>query len=128
MKTDDGLELASPETQVFTICACVDVSVSTELTSQRFVHDLQAESGAPPGPFAVEAYDAGRLLIGLLEGGASRERSATGMEDLTRFGGLVETYRFGTDGTRAPESLSVGLWRAAGSRWLPGTAPAGVSG
>jgi substrate-binding family protein len=123
MKTDDGLELASPETQVFTVCACVDVSLSTDETSQRFVHDLQAESGAPPGPFAVEAYDAGRLLIGLLEGGATRERAATGLEDLTRFRGLAETYRFGSDGTRTPESLSAGLWRAAGSRWLPGTAP-----
>jgi hypothetical protein len=128
MKTDDGLELASPETQVFTVCACVDVSVSTQQTSQRFVHDLQAESGAPPGPFAVEAYDAGRLLIGLLEGGATREHAATGLEDLTRFSGLAETYRFGSDGTRAPESLSTGIWRAAGSRWLPGTAPVGASG
>jgi substrate-binding family protein len=128
MKTDDGLELASPETRVFTVCACVDVSLSTAETSQRFVHDLQAESGAPPGPFAVEAYDAGRLLIGLLEGGATRERVATGLEDLTRFRGLAETYRFGSDGARAPETLSAGLWRAAGSRWLSGTAPVGASG
>ncbi len=128
MKTDDGLELASPGKQVLTVCACLDVSLSIEQTSQRFVHDLQAESGAPPGPFAVEAYDAGRLLIGLLEGGATRERAATGLEDLTRFAGLAETYRFGSDGTRAPESLPAGLWRASGSRWLPATARVGASG
>ena len=128
MKTDDGLELASSETEVSTVCACADVSVSTERTSQRFVHDLQAESGAPPGAFAVEAYDGGRLLISLLEGeSATRGHVAAGLEDLARFRGLVEGYRFGPDGSRAPESLSAGKWRAAGSRWLPGTAPVGAS-
>ena len=105
------------------------VSLSTEQTSQRFVHDLQAESGAPPGPFAMEAYDAGRLLIGLLEGERStRERVARGLADLTRFRGLVERYGFEPDGSRAPDSLSAGMWRAAGSRWLPTTAPIGASG
>jgi hypothetical protein len=128
MKTDDGLGLASAVTEVSTVCACADVSLSTEPTSQRFVHDLQAESGAPPGPFAVEAYDAGRLLIGLLEGdAATRERAATGLGDRTRFSGLVERYSFEADGSRGPESLSAGMWRAAGSRWLPGTAPVGAS-
>lgn len=128
MKTDDGLGLASAATEVSTVCACADVSLSTEPTSQRFVHDLQAESGAPPGPFAVEAYDAGRLLIGLLAGEAAhRERVATGLDDLTRFDGLVETYSFEPDGSRGPDSLRAGLWRAAGSRWLPGTTPVGAS-
>jgi hypothetical protein len=128
MKTDDGLEVAS-RTQVSTACACVDLSLSTDLTSQRFVHDLQAESGAPPGPFAVEAYDAGRLLIGLLEGeNSTRERVARGLEELTRFRGLAEGYAFETDGSRAPESLPAGMWRAAGSRWLSATAPVGASG
>jgi hypothetical protein len=128
MKTDDGLALASSATAVSTVCACADVSPSTDPTSQRFVHDLQAESGSPPGPFAVEAYDAGRLVIGLLDGDAmTRERVATGLNLLTRFSGLVERYSFEPDGSRGPESLRTGLWRAAGSRWLPGTASVGAS-
>ena len=128
-KTDEGLELASSETAIFTVCACVDVSLSTEPRSQRFVHDLQAESGAPPGAFAVEAYDAGTLVIGLLGGdGATRDRVAAGMDNLTRFEGLVERYAFEPDGSRAPESLRAHMWRATGSRWLPEAAPEGASG
>jgi hypothetical protein len=120
LKTDDGLELVASQTAVSAVCACVDVSLSTEPRSQRFVHDLQAESGAPPGAFAVEAYDAGRLLIDLIGGGgATGERVATALDDLTRFGGLVETYAFDPDGSRAPGSFRVDIWRAAGSRWLP---------
>jgi hypothetical protein len=125
MKTDDGLELASSRSPVFTVCACADVSLSTEPRWQRFVHDLQAESGAPPGPLAVEAYDAGRLLIGSLEGtGGAREALASALDDLTRFDGLAGTYAFEADGSRAPEEQAPGIWRAAGSRWLPRTASA----
>jgi hypothetical protein len=124
MKTDDGLALASSGPTIFTICACADVTLSTEPKSQRFVHDLQAASGAPPGPFAVEAYDAGRLLIGALEGvGASRGSIVVALDDLTGYPGLVEHYVFEPDGSRAPESLKEGSWRAAGSRWLPQPSP-----
>jgi ABC-type branched-subunit amino acid transport system substrate-binding protein len=125
MKTDDGLELASFGSHVFTVCACADVSLSTESRWQRFVHDLQAESGAPPGPLAVEAYDAGRLLIGSLEGtGGAREALASALDDLIRFEGLAGTYAFEADGSRVPERLPPSIWRAAGSRWLPRTASA----
>jgi hypothetical protein len=127
MKTDAGLELTSSRAAVFTVCACADVSLSTEPTSQRFVHDLQAESGSPPGPFAVEAYDAGRLVIGLLEGGGvTRERIAKDLDNLIRFRGLVDSYAFDPDGSRSPGSLRTGIWRAAGSRWLPGTPSVGL--
>jgi hypothetical protein len=120
MKTDDGLALASSGIGMFTVCACEDVSLSTDPRSQRFVHDIQAESGAPPGPFALEAYDAGTLLIGLLEeGDRSRAALARAIDDLTRFRGLVGTYAFEIDGSRTPAPSAVGTWRAAGSRWLP---------
>jgi substrate-binding family protein len=128
-KTDEGLALASSETAIFTVCACVDVSLSTEPRLQRFVHDLQAESGASPGAFAVEAYDAGTLLIGFLGGdGATRGRVAEEMDDLTRFEGLAERYAFEPDGSRRAGSIRAGRWRAAGSRWLPEAAPVGASG
>ena len=127
MKTDAGLELTSTGGEVFTVCACADVSLSIDPMSQRFVHDLQAESGSPPGPFAVEAFDAGRLVIGLLEGGgATRERVAKGLDNLIRFRGLVDSYAFDPDGSRSPGSLQTGVWRAAGSRWLPGTPSVGL--
>ena len=126
MKTDAGLELVSSGAAVFTVCACADVSLSIDPKSQRFVHDLQAESGSPPGPFAVEAYDAGRLLIGLDGHGATRGRIAEGLEDLVRFRGLVDSYSFEPDGSRSPESLRRGVWRAAGSRWLPGSPSVGL--
>jgi ABC-type branched-subunit amino acid transport system substrate-binding protein len=127
MKTDEGLEVASSGVELHTTCACVDVSLSTEPTFQRFVHDLQAESGAPPGPFSVEAYDAGRLLIGLLQGGeGTRGALAEALGDLGQFRGLGGTYAFESDGSRVTAPSAVGVWRASGSRWLPETAPNGA--
>jgi hypothetical protein len=128
MKTDDGLALASSRIRMFTVCACEDVSLSTDPRSQWFVHDIQAESGAPPGPFALEAYDAGTLLIGLLEEGErSRGALVRAVDHLTRFRGLVGTYAFDIDGSRTPAPSAVGTWRAAGSRWLPGPSRIGRS-
>jgi hypothetical protein len=122
MKTDDGLDVAASGVDVRAVCACTDVSLSMEPDRQRFVHDLQAESGSPPGPFALEAYDAGRLLVELMkeaEGEDPRRRLATALGGLTRFQGLDARYRFEPDGSRAPGSVEMGRWRAAGSRWLP---------
>jgi substrate-binding family protein len=128
MKTDDALEIASSGVELFTVCACADVTLSTEPRWQRFVHDLQAESGAPPGPFAVEAYDAGRLLIESIErSDGTRQSLAFALNDLTRFAGLAGAYTFESDGSRAPEPSVVGIWRAAGSRWLPRPMPTGTS-
>jgi hypothetical protein len=120
MKTDAGLALTSSGVAVFTVCACADVSLAIDPISQRFVHDLQAESGSPPGTFAVEAYDAGRLVLGLGGERPIRSRVAEGLDGLVRFRGLVDSYAFEPDGSRAPGSLRSGVWRSAGSRWLPG--------
>jgi hypothetical protein len=120
LKTDDGLLLASPSAALFTACGCVDVSLSVDERLQRFVHDFQADGGSSPGPFAVEAYDVGRLLIGFAsESGRGRAAVAAGLEELRGFTGLDSLYRFARDGSRAPEPLEVGRWHAAGSRWLP---------
>jgi ABC-type branched-subunit amino acid transport system substrate-binding protein len=135
IKTDDGLAVATSGVEVTTVCACTDVSLSMEPLHQRFVHDLQAESGAPPGPFAVEAYDAGRLLTDIVRGiptgsdtGDLRREVAAALHGLTGFGGLVGAYTLEPDGSRAPRTVAVGRWRAAGSRWLPAeglTVPSG---
>ena len=122
MKTDDGLALATPTTDVLTVCACVDVTLTLEPVLERFVHDLQAESGSPPGTFAVEAYDAGRLLAMILNDAAGddlRADLAAVLDDPGDLEGLAGGYRFEPDGSRAPDTNPVGVWRAAGSRWLP---------
>jgi ABC-type branched-subunit amino acid transport system substrate-binding protein len=122
IKTDDGLDLAASGVEVRTVCACADVSLSLQPDRQRFVHDLQAESGAAPGAFALEAYDAGHLLAELAgepQGGNARETLAAALRSLRDFAGLGGPYTFEADGSRAPQAFSVGRWRAAGSRWLP---------
>jgi hypothetical protein len=122
MKTDDGLALASPGTDVLTVCACADVTLTLDPVLERFVHDLQAESGSPPGAFAVEAYDAGRLLATILNdigGDDLRAGVATALDDPGDREGLAGGYRFRSDGSRDPDAIAVGVWRAAGSRWLP---------
>jgi hypothetical protein len=125
--TDDGLALATAARDVITACACASVSLSLDPAHMRFVHDLQAASGAPPGPYAVEAYDAGRFLTSLVTGAESddlREVLAVALEDRPEIAGLAGDYRFEPDGSRAPDTLPVGAWRAAGSRWLPVEPPA----
>jgi hypothetical protein len=121
LKTDEGLALVAPGRDVRSTCACPDVSLSTDADAQRFVHDVQAESGAPPGAYTVEAYDAGRLLTGILEGSEpSRSSVAAGLSEVTTFAGFVDTYTFEPDGSRAPVAPdAVGRWRAVGSRWMP---------
>ena len=122
IKTDDGLALATPTTDVLTVCACADVTLTLDPVLQRYVHDLQAESGSPPGTFAVEAYDAGRLLATILNDAAGddlRADLATLLDDPGDLDGLAGAYRFEPDGSRAPDPSTIGVWRAAGSRWLP---------
>jgi hypothetical protein len=121
LKTDGGLALATPAVDVLTVCACADVTLTTDPVLQRFVHDLQAESGSPPGPFAVEAYDAGRLIASFLTDSTEDPRAAAGAaleDDPGDFEGLAGGYRFEPDGSRAQDTNAVGVWRAAGSRWL----------
>jgi hypothetical protein len=120
IKTEEGLAIAGEASPVVTVCACADVTISIALRDRRFVHDLQAASGLPPGAFAVEAYDAGRALAGLVGSvGADRADVASGLAALTRYFGLAERYAFEADGARRAATARVGTWRAAGSRWLP---------
>ncbi|HEX5937260.1 MAG TPA: hypothetical protein VFZ75_06170 [Actinomycetota bacterium] len=121
VRTAEGLALAGPGQDVRAVCVCADVSLSLDPEMQRFVHDLQAESGSPPGAYTVEAYDAGRLLTGILDDAPlSRAAVAAGLRGVTRFVGLVDAYAFAPDGSRAPVPRdAVGRWRAVGSRWMP---------
>jgi hypothetical protein len=120
-KTDGGLALATPAVDVLTECACADVTLTTDPVLQRFVHDLQAESGSPPGPFAVEGHDAGRMIASILANATGDPRAAVGaaLDDPPDVDGLTGRYTFEPDGSRSATAMTAGVWRAAGSRWLP---------
>jgi hypothetical protein len=119
LKTDDGLALAGAGVRLSTVCACADVVLSVQPVLQRFVHDFQAESGSAPGPFAVEAYDAGRLLIEQLRLGEGTRRELVGrLAALERFSGLIGPYARQPGSAPSFVAAPVGVWRAAGSRWL----------
>lgn len=101
------------------VCPCADVSTSTRLSHQRFIQDFQAEFGLPPGPYAVEGWDAARLLISALRsGGPSRIglREALGATGAAE--GLAFTYRFGPSGELLQPLAAVRTYRVEGGRWL----------
>ncbi|MGH7540250.1 MAG: ABC transporter substrate-binding protein [Gemmatimonadota bacterium] len=121
MKTDRGLALAQDvRAQLSTVCVCADITLSSTLRHQRFVHDFEANSADAPGPFAVEAYDATRLLVEFLRRGTgTRAELAARLASVQSFPGLVGRYdrRPGEPGRFL--AATAGLWRARGSRWLP---------
>jgi hypothetical protein len=122
IKTDEGLALATTAVDVLTVCACADVTLSLDPVLQRFVHDVQAESGAPPGPFTVEAYDAGGLLATIVTDISRNDLRAgvvAALRDTAALAGIAGSYAFEPDGSMVPGTMAVGVWRAAGSRWLP---------
>lgn len=115
----DFLDAAGPAADgVTSTCACSDVSTSLELDVQRFIQDYQAEFGAPPGAYAVEAWDAANLLLrAIREGGRSRDAVHRFVASVTEIHGLAQTYRFGPDGELADPVGSVVTYLALGGRW-----------
>ncbi|MGZ8578485.1 MAG: branched-chain amino acid ABC transporter substrate-binding protein, partial [Actinomycetota bacterium] len=100
-------------------CPSVDVSTSTDLAAQRFIQDYQSEFGLPPGPYAVEAWDAARMLVAAFRGGAvERGPVSAALEVMRTFDGLAGTYRFGFGGDLADAAASVRISRVEGGRWL----------
>ena len=99
------------------LCSCADVSTALRLGAQRFIQDYQSEFGTPPGPYAVEAWDAARMLIGALEGAApSRETLIARLASITRFEGLGRAYAF-AGGELAQPADAVLVYRVEGGRW-----------
>jgi hypothetical protein len=121
LKTEGGISLGvtHPRRRLLATCGCADITLSGDPAHQRFVHDYQTESGSAPGPFAVEAYDAGRLLLDLAAGGGGPSAVAEGLGRLTELDGLLGTYRLEADGRLRSGPTAPGTWRAFGSRWLP---------
>lgn len=103
---------------VLTICSCADVSTSLDLVAQRFIQDYQSEYGSPPGPFAVEAWDASHLLIQTLRAPTpSRTDVAASIAETSSFDGLGGAYRFEGGELARPES-SIRIYRVEGGRWI----------
>jgi len=98
-------------------CSCADVSTALGLGAQRFIQDYQSEFGTPPGPYAVEAWDAAHMLIEELDsGGPSGEGLIARLASTPRFEGLGRAYAF-TGGELTQPEDAVLVYRVEGGRW-----------
>jgi branched-chain amino acid transport system substrate-binding protein len=120
MKDDIFLEASGPDGEgSLATCPCVDRSTSTDLASQRFIQDYQAEYGLPPGPYAAEAWDVARLFVSTFRAGATtREEVRRGVDAIEVFDGLGGPYRFRRGGDLAPGTAVVRVYRDEGGRWI----------
>lgn len=102
---------------VIAFCSCADVSTALGLGAQRFIQDYQSEFGTPPGPYAVEAWDAAHMLIEELDsGGPSGEGLIARLASTPRFEGLGRAYAF-TGGELTQPEDAVLVYRVEGGRW-----------
>ena len=100
--------------------SCADLTTETRLSAQRFVQDYQSQFARPPGPFAVEAWDASRWLLRAIAGGAvTRAALGDGLWVHNPFDGLAGPYAFEPDGDLAAVSMRVGISRFQAGRWVP---------
>jgi branched-chain amino acid transport system substrate-binding protein len=125
-ETDFLGEAGTAAEGVFAFCSCADVSTALGLGAQRFIQDYQSEFGTPPGPYAVEAWDAAHMLIEALDGSeASRDGLVARLASTPRFEGLGRAYAF-AGGELTQPGDAVLLYRVEGGRWtvVEGTANA----
>lgn len=97
-------------------CPCVDLTTSTASAAQRFLHRYQAANGLGAGPFAVEGFDAGRLLADLASASATREALADALATIDRFEGLAGTYAWDEEGDLVDPIVR--MYERVGFRWL----------
>jgi branched-chain amino acid transport system substrate-binding protein len=103
----------------FALCACANVSTSTELAARRFIQDYQSEHGVAPGAYAVEGWDAARVILRAVgEAGISRDRVLRSLDALTVIEGLGGTRRVGVDGEPLEPRALLRLYRVEGGRWV----------
>jgi branched-chain amino acid transport system substrate-binding protein len=101
-------------------CPCVDLSTSTVIEDQRFIHDYQSATATAPGVYSVEGYDVGNLLLQRFQAGAAtRVALSASLGKAPSFDGLAATYRFGGDGELAAGSAHVDLFVDQGLSWVP---------
>jgi branched-chain amino acid transport system substrate-binding protein len=106
-------------------CPCADLSTATDLASQRFIQDYQADFGVPPGAFAAEGWDAAGMFVRAFRaGGASADGVRAILWRTETYRGLANTYAFQPDGELTPSTARVRLYRDEGGRWIPLRSPA----
>ena len=120
----DFLDAGSAADGARAACSCVDLSTSTDPETMRFIQDYQSEYGLPPGPYAVEAWDAAHAVLLALQGSEpTRDDARDWLGQVTRFEGLAADYAFDPTGELVVPYAFARLSRVAGGRWLPFTAP-----
>jgi len=103
----------------FALCACANVSTSTELAARRFIQDYQSEHGVAPGAYAVEGWDAAHVILrALRDSGTSRSEVGSWLDVVAAHDGLSRVYRFGTDGELVQPGSAVRIYRLVGGRWV----------
>jgi branched-chain amino acid transport system substrate-binding protein len=103
----------------FALCACANVSTSTELAARRFIQDYQSEHGVAPGAYAVEGWDAAHVILRAVgAGGITRSVVARSLDALTVIDGLEGTHRFGANGEPLEPRALLRLYRVEGGRWV----------
>jgi len=101
-------------------CPCADLSTATDLASQRFIQDYQADFGVPPAAFAAEAWDAAGMFVRAFRTGtSSRSEVLASLWGRDRYPGLANTYVFEPTGELAPGAARVHLYRNTARRWMP---------
>jgi hypothetical protein len=116
----DFLSTAGPAAEgAVALCACANVSTSTELAARRFIQDYQSEHGVAPGAFAVEGWDAAHLILRAAgDRGITRALVARSLGGLTTADGLDGTRRFAADGEPLEPRALLRLYRVEGGRWV----------
>jgi hypothetical protein len=104
----------------FALCACANVSTSTDLAARRFIQNYQSEHGVAPGAYAVEGWDAAHLILRALDDGeTTRSQVALSLEGVTEVPGLEGTHRLGADGEPLEPRALLRLYVVRGGRWVP---------
>jgi ABC-type branched-subunit amino acid transport system substrate-binding protein len=105
-------------------CPCADLSTATDLASQRFIQDYQADFGVPPGAFAAEAWDAAGMFVRAFRAGATAAEAVLAtLRRMETYRGLADTYVFQPQGELTASSARVRLYRDQGGRWIPLRSP-----
>jgi branched-chain amino acid transport system substrate-binding protein len=120
LRDGDFIEDAGASAEgALSVCSCADVSNSLDFAARRFIQTFQSENGTAPGPYALEAWDAARMVIaGVDAAGPSRGELASWFSGVTRFYGLASSYRW-MDGELVSPSSFIRTYEVVGGRWVP---------
>jgi branched-chain amino acid transport system substrate-binding protein len=120
LRDGDFIEDAGASAEgALSVCSCADVSNSLDLAARRFIQTFQSENGTAPGPYALEAWDAARVIVaGLDASGPSRAGLASWLSGVTRFDGLATSYRW-MGGELVSPSTFIRTYEVVGGRWVP---------